>query len=149
VFERHKITIKLLLIGDILMLQEEKMRLLIVDDDPSVVKLLGRFAGELAFETLETVRPSDALAIAANQQVHLAVVDLHMPEMEGIELMKSLRQLNGQMQVILITGDRTAESMHAALDNGACDCIWKPIDFHLLSHALDAARHQAQSLSAQ
>lgn len=131
------------------MLGEQKLRLLIVDDDPSIVKLLGRFAGELAFETLETVRPSEALAMASKQHVHVAVIDLHMPEMEGIELMKSLRQLNDQMQVILITGDRSTESVNAAIKNGAYDYLWKPIDFHHLSHALNAARHQVKHLAAQ
>ncbi|MBI2816287.1 MAG: response regulator [Acidobacteria bacterium] len=131
------------------MLGKQKLRLLIVDDDPSIVKLLGRFAGELAFETLEAVRPSDALALASKQQVHVAVVDLHMPEMEGIELMKSLRQLNDQMQVILITGDHSSESVNEAIKNGACDYLWKPIDFHHLSHALNAARHQIMHVSTR
>jgi DNA-binding NtrC family response regulator len=132
----------MLITGETKMLLDQKVRVLIVDDDPSIVKLLGRFAEDLCFETLEAVRPTDALALASREQVDIAVIDLHMPEMEGIELMKSLRRINDEIQVILITGDHSSDSVSAAIENGAYDYIWKPIDFRQLSDSLKAVRDQ-------
>lgn len=121
---------------------EQKVRVLIVDDDPSVVKLLGRFVGDLSFEAVEALHPDNAIYLAAQQEIHIAIIDLHMPEMEGIELMNSLRRLNRDIQVILITGDYSTESLSTAIDSGAYDYIWKPIDFHRLTDSLNAVREQ-------
>lgn len=124
------------------MLLDQKVRVLIVDDDPSIVRLLGRFADDLSFETLEAIHPQEALALASREQVHIAVIDLHMPEMEGIELMKSLRRINRDIQVILITGDHSSQLVSDAIQNGAYDYLWKPIDFRRLGDSLNAVRQE-------
>lgn len=121
---------------------EQNVRILIVDDDPSIVKLLGRFARDLSFEAVEAVHPREALRMASEQEIHIAVLDLHMPEMGGWELMQSLLQFNDEMKVILVTGDYSAESAARAIKHGAYDCLWKPIALDHLGEVLLAAREQ-------
>src|ERR1051326_7794143 len=119
---------------------DQKIRVLIVDDDPSVVKLLGHFVADLSFEPLGAIDPQDALNIATRQEVQIALIDLHMPEMHGTHLIQALRRLNSETEVILITGDSSSAATADAIDNGAYDCIWKPIDFDRLEGALNSIR---------
>jgi len=84
----------------------------------------------------------DALRLALEQEIHIAVVDLHLPGMEGLELMQSLWWLNEEMEVILITGDYSVESAAEAMDHGAYDFLPKPIDFAHLRQDLNAIREQ-------
>ena len=122
------------------MLLDQNIRVLIVDDDPKIVRLLSRFVDEMSLEVVSATQPREALRLAAEQPIHIAVIDLHMPEMEGIELMKSLHRVNDDMEVILMTGDRSSDRFSEAIQNGAYDFIWKPIDFSHLGNSLTAAR---------
>ena len=121
---------------------EPKIRILIVDDDPSIVRLLGRFVGDLSFEAVPAIHPREALRLASQQEIHIALVDLHMPEMEGLELMELLQRLHDDMEVILMTGDYSIESAVEAIKSGAYDYLPKPINFRHLTQALNAIRDQ-------
>ena len=127
---------------------EQKIRVLIVDDDPSIVSSLGHLANSLQFEALETIDPQNALVLASQQQVDVAVIDLHMPEMDGIELMRLLRRINGEIQVILITGDPSAGAVSKAIQAGACDYLRKPLRSRDLSDSLTALRQRVLRRSA-
>jgi DNA-binding NtrC family response regulator len=126
-------------------MQLEKVRVLIVDDDPSIVKMLGRFVQDLSLEAIETSHPGEALRMASEQEIHIAVIDLHMPEMEGIELMKSLQRVNPGVAVILISGDHYLDSISEAIRGGAYDFLWKPLDFRQLTDSLRALREHILS----
>src|SRR5690242_17302180 len=122
--------------------QEPKVRLLVVDDDPAVVRLVGRFAGDLSFETLEAIHPAEALRLASQQHIDVAVVDFHMPEMQGVDLMRSLQDLNRNMEVILMTGDYSLQSATESIESGAYDYLPKPLDFRHLGQDLHAIRRR-------
>jgi DNA-binding NtrC family response regulator len=123
----------------------DKIRVLIVDDDPRIVKMLARFVNELGLESVEANGPREALLMASQGEVHIAVVDNHMPEMEGIDLVKALRRLHPDLEVILITGDFSPAFLDQAIDNGAFDCLWKPVDFRQLHDSLRALRDRVTS----
>ncbi len=118
------------------MSQDHKLRVLIVDDDPSIVKLLRRFAEDLSFSSVGCTSAEDALEFARGEDVRIALIDLHMPGMEGIELMRALRLVNSDIEVILVTGDSSSQAAEEAWENGAYECIWKPIDFDHLEQTL-------------
>ena len=94
------------------MLLDQNVRVLIVDDDPAIVRLVSRFVDEMSLEVVAASRPLEALRLAAEQPIHIAVIDLHMPEMEGIELMKSLHRVNDDMEVILDRKSTRLNSSH-------------------------------------
>ena len=118
----------------------DKIRVLIVDDDPLIVKMLARFVNELALESVEANGAREALRLATEEEVHIAVVDNHMPEMEGIDLINALRSLQPDLEVILITGDFSPQFLDQAIDHGAYDCLWKPVDFRQFQDSLRALR---------
>src|SRR4051812_42509627 len=103
----------------------ERLRVLIVDDDRQVVKLLGGLACDAGFEPVEVFNPSDALNVAAACDVDMAIIDLHMPELNGVEVMQALHIANESVPVILITGDYSASAVAAPRDNGAYEQLWK------------------------
>ena len=123
----------------------ENIRVLIVDDEPSIVKLLARFVNELALEPVEANGPREALRLASEAEMHIAVVDNHMPEMEGIDLVTALRRVNPDIEVILITGDFSPQFLDQAIDHGAYDCLWKPVDFRQFHQSLRALRDRVLS----
>ena len=123
----------------------DKVRVLIVDDDARIVKTLSHFVNELDLEAVEAYGPREALRLASQGEVHIVVVDNHMPEMEGIELVNALRRLHPDLEVILITGDFSPQFLDQAIQNGAYDCLWKPVDFRQLHHSLRALRDRVTS----
>jgi DNA-binding NtrC family response regulator len=126
-------------------MQADTIRVLIVDDDPSIVRMLAGFVNQLALESVEANGAPEALRLASQEEVHIAVVDNHMPEMEGIDLVNALRRLNPDLEVILITGDFSPQFMNQAIDQGAYDCLWKPVDFRQFQDSLRALRERVLS----
>ena len=107
-------------------------KILVVDDEPSNVRLLERML-EL-FGGLEwrcTTDPREAIPIFAEFQPDLVLTDLHMPHMDGYQVMEELRQIipeNVFLPIVVLTADVTPETRRKALFAGANDFITKPLD---------------------
>jgi DNA-binding NtrC family response regulator len=77
---------------------------LIVDDDPQILRLVERMLRPRSVNILMAPRPSDALAICQNQHVDLLISDVAMPEMDGHKLVERALKLHPEMSVLLISG---------------------------------------------
>jgi putative two-component system response regulator len=105
--------------------------ILVVDDQEANVKLLLRILKHAGYTNVRgTTDPSEALAIAQNLHPDLVLLDLHMPELGGIEVMQALRRTTGWTDpfVIILTGDDSTGAKEHALSNGAKDFIAKPFE---------------------
>lgn len=105
--------------------------ILVVDDQEANVKLLLRILKQAGYtNVLGTTDPSEALSIAKMQQPDLVLLDLHMPELSGVEVMHALRRMPGWTDpfVIILTGDDSKVAKENALSNGAKDFIAKPFE---------------------
>jgi DNA-binding NtrC family response regulator len=113
--------------------------LLIVDDDPVVRDSLGKWFESEGFTV--TVAPSApaALELLASQRFPLALVDIKMPGVDGIQLQARLREIDPDMPVIIMTGYAAVETAVQALKNGAYDYITKPFDPDELVHLVRKA----------
>lgn len=107
-------------------------KILVVDDEPSNVRLLERmldlFGG---IEYRCTTDPREAIALFAEFQPDLVLTDLHMPHLDGYQLMSQFRQLipeDSFLPIVVLTADITAETRRKALASGASDFITKPLD---------------------
>jgi CheY-like chemotaxis protein len=78
---------------------------LIVDDDPQILRLVQRMLGARKVNVLVAPRPSAALEICARQAVDLLISDIAMPEMDGIKLAERVLKLHPNAQVLLISGE--------------------------------------------
>jgi two-component system response regulator HydG len=116
-----------------------KGKILIVDDEGVVRSSLTEwFAGE-GYMTRGVPNGRDALDAVDKQDWDLALIDLKMPGMDGVELQRQLRDRDPDLTVIMMTGFGTVETAVQALKQGAYDYLTKPIDPDELSHTVDKA----------
>ena len=79
-------------------------------------------------ETLSIVDGQQAMHLLSEQQVDLVLLDIHLPQMDGMQILKEIRQLNPKLPVILLTGYGSMQSAVEALRLGATDYLLKPFD---------------------
>jgi putative two-component system response regulator len=107
--------------------------ILVVDDQEANVRLLLRILKQAGYTSVRgTTDPSEALAIAKQQEPDLVLLDLHMPDIGGVEFMHALRRMPGWWDpfVIILTGDDSMMAKEHALSNGARDFIAKPFEIN-------------------
>ncbi len=109
--------------------EREKLRVLVVDDDPAAVTLLSAFLTREGHEVLTAVNGKDALKTILDKGPSMVVTDWMMPEMDGLELCRAIRSHEGIpfTYVIIVTVRSDDESMVEAFDAGADDFIIKPM----------------------
>lgn len=118
--------------------------LLVVDDEVSFLDLISRFAEKAGFDVVACATGKDALERLAHHRADLAAVDLRLPDLGGIEVLRAIREADPDCQVILMSGGGTIESAVEAVKLGAVDYLTKPIDFVRLKHLLDVVRDDTE-----
>lgn len=108
------------------MVKPENVDLLIVDDDNDFRGTLVRRFARRGFRVVEAGTPAEALRQAGERQFDVAIVDLVMPEMSGIELLEKFKRQQPDCEVMLLTGQGTIESAVEAMRKGAYDYLTKP-----------------------
>ena len=106
------------------------MRVLVVDDDRTSLLIVKMFVSLLGGEAVAVSDPEQGLAEAAANDFDLAVVDVHMPKMDGITFVERLRALPkaAHLPVMMTTIDDAATVRQAALRAGASEYMTKPLD---------------------
>ncbi|GIU79530.1 MAG: acetoacetate metabolism regulatory protein AtoC [Bryobacteraceae bacterium] len=113
--------------------------ILIVDDDIVVRDSLGKWFESEGFQVSIAPGAAAALEMLASRRFDLALVDIKMPGVDGIELQAKLREIDPAMPVIIMTGFASVETAVRALKNGAYDYITKPFDPDELVHLVNKA----------
>jgi DNA-binding NtrC family response regulator len=117
----------------------KKPRILIVDDERSVVDWLLEELTERGYSALGVTSPAAALEQASTERFDLVVADVEMPGMRGIDLIAALHQENPGLLVVLITAFGTIELAMQAMRAGACDFVTKPFRIEVLVQAIERA----------
>jgi CheY-like chemotaxis protein len=86
-------------------MSEPTRTVLIVDDDPQILRLMGAMLGPQNVNVLAAPRPSDALRICEEETVDLLISDVSMPEMDGNKLAERVLKLYPRVSVLLISGE--------------------------------------------
>jgi two-component system, chemotaxis family, chemotaxis protein CheY len=106
-----------------------QLNTLIVDDDNMVLALLRQYLkdrDELHVQTVDT--PKEALEIINKEKVHIMILDIVMPEMDGITLLEEAKKVDPLTHVIMITADSTLGRVIESLGYGAMDFVMKPFE---------------------
>lgn len=115
-------------------------RVLLVDDEQEFLDLLGERMSARGMEVQKTTSAADALKITEDQSFDAIVLDLLMPEMDGIQVLKTLKAKHPELQVILLTGHGSIEKGVDAMRQGAMDFIEKPADLEVLTEKIRKAQ---------
>lgn len=107
-------------------------RVLVVDDEPAFVELLQGFLTGKGYEVITASGGEEALRKVKEDRPHLILLDVRMPRMSGLEVLRQVQQIDQEVGVIMVTAVHEEELGRQALDLGAFDCIVKPVDLKYL-----------------
>ena len=115
-----------------------KLPILLVDDNldscQTAAKLI-RLAGD--YETDIAQDGFTALELIERKHYALAIIDYQMPDMNGVELFRRMRQIRPKMKAIFVTGYATLDVIYPAIDAGILRVLAKPVDFEELIPVID------------
>jgi two-component system, NtrC family, response regulator HydG len=129
-------------------MQTHRPRLLVVDDDRAILTLIGTIALAEGFDVATTVSGEDAMKQLRERPSDLVLVDLRMPGITGIDVLRAIREANPRVKVVLMTGFGTIDTAVEAVKLGAMDFLTKPFDLARLRQLLATVREEAEQRRA-
>ena len=116
-------------------------RIMIIDDDRDICDALAHRLEVMGYEPIAYTDGCSALsAITLEHErspTHLVLLDLHMPGMDGMAVLREMKMKHPQIPVIIMSGTSLRDGFEKAIEAGACDWIGKPIDFPALRSKVD------------
>jgi two-component system KDP operon response regulator KdpE len=120
--------------------------ILVVDDEPQILRALKTILGSSHFRVISAINGEEALALAATQQPDVIILDLSLPDMDGISVCEQIREWSRTPIIVLSVRDSEHDKV-AALDKGADDYLTKPFNIQeLMARIRVALRHSTQSI---
>ena len=121
------------------------LRVLVVDDEPPIRKLLRVGLSAHGYQILEAANGKSALELL-NQAPNLVILDLGLPDMQGLDLLRTIRARNESVPIVVLSSRSDEAGKVQALDFGADDYVTKPFGMdELLARMRAALRHQLQT----
>jgi two-component system response regulator HydG len=121
---------------------EKSARILIVDDEPDTCANLSDIFSDLGYQTSVAYDGPSAIELVKHNMFDVAILDLNMPGMDGLELYRRIRQLSAGTVAIVVTAYVSSSTAAAALEAGAWKILSKPVDFPQLLGCVDEALNQ-------
>ena len=112
--------------------QTDPIRLLIVDDEVGFVNILAKRLSRRNMEVASAFTGTEAIQILRKQDFDVAVLDLKMEEMDGIEVLKIFKKMDPKMVVIMLTGHGSEQAAREGIEFGAYDYLTKPCELEEL-----------------
>ena len=120
-------------------------KVLLVDDEQDLLDAMAERMRVRGMEVSTTTSAWDALQKTEEGLYDAIVIDLMMPEMDGLEVLKAIKEKKPDMQVILLTGLATVEKSQEAIKLGAMDLMEKPPDLIALTEKIRKAKTRKMS----
>jgi CheY-like chemotaxis protein len=117
----------------------QQYSILITDDDRAVRETLRDIFAPQGFRTLMAESGEEAIDLVRDHEVHLALMDMHLPRLSGLETIAIVRQLKGIIPAILITADQDDNLMRRALSGHAFSVLAKPVSKHVVIYVVHKA----------
>ncbi len=118
--------------------------LLVVDDEQGILDVVGRFATRAGFDVVACSGGRDAIAQMRMRRADLVMVDLRMPDVGGLDVLRAIRDADPNCQAVLMTGFATVDTAVEAIKLGAMDYLTKPLDFARLDLLLNSVREEIE-----
>lgn len=121
------------------LIDRSAVKLLLVDDEEDFRDAAGVYFRRLGYQVVSARDGQEACEIAKNQQLDVAVIDIHMPGMSGIDLLTRLLEEDRDIQAIMLTGGGTIENAVESMKKGARDFLTKPAKLNELDLTIQKA----------
>jgi len=106
------------------------MKILVVDDEKNIRRTLTSILEDEGYKVISTENGEEALEILLNEIIDLVFLDVKLPGMDGIEILKRVRKDYPNLDVIMISGHSTIKTAVQAVKLGAYDFLEKPLSLH-------------------
>jgi CheY-like chemotaxis protein len=113
--------------------------ILITDDDPAARETLREIVAPHGYHTLMAESGEEAIELIRQNDVHLALMDMHLPRLSGLETIAIFRQIKRVIPAILITADQDDDLMRRALSEHAFCVLAKPVSRHVVIYVVHRA----------
>src|SRR5262245_46614756 len=110
--------------------------LMVVDDEQGILDVVSRFSRRAGFDPITCSGGQEAIAELKSRRIDLVMVDLRMPDVGGLDVLRAIREIDPHCQAVLMTGYATVDTAVEAVKLGAMDYLSKPIDFARLERLL-------------
>ncbi|HET7698521.1 MAG TPA: sigma-54 dependent transcriptional regulator [Vicinamibacterales bacterium] len=131
----------------------QKPLVMVIDDEQGILDVVGRFAQRAGFEAITSASGRDAIAQLQLRRADLVMVDLRMPDVGGLDVLRAIREIDPRCQAVLMTGFASVDTAVEAIKLGAMDYLSKPLDFarleQLLAHVRDDIERRRSLLAAE
>lgn len=103
------------------------LQILVAEDEPNIRKLIAKSLTNAGYFVIECVDGKDALNVFTNQHIDLVVTDIMMPRMDGNALSSSIRKINNDIPILMLTALESIDDKEKGFNNGTDDYLVKPI----------------------
>lgn len=117
-------------------------KVLLVDDEEEFIDLMSQRLETRGLKVVTVSSGEEAVRSVADRNFDVAVVDLVMPGIDGIETLKQIKKERQDIQVIMLTGQATVKSGIEAMKYGAIDFLEKPVDLNVLMEKIWQAKRE-------
>lgn len=114
-------------------------RILVIDDEPSILESLNMFLEEKGFQVYTADTGEKGLSLFEKEQPQVVVLDIRLPDKNGLDVLKSMMEKTFPCKIIMITAFQDMETTIMAMKRGAFDYIHKPLDIDQVEQAVDRA----------
>ncbi len=124
----------------------QKPQILLVDDDKNLLRVLTYQIQQSGFDVVPVTSALEALKLLEEQSFGLVLTDLRMPELDGLELLRRIRENDSKMPVIVLTAHGSIDKAVEAIKLGASDFLTKPVEKAEIEHSIAKALRMADLL---
>src|SRR5262245_38318782 len=118
--------------------------LLVVDDEPYVLETVSEIASQAGFHVVTAASGGAGIRASREQRADLAMVDLKMPDVGGLDVLRAIHDSDPRCQMILMTGHASVETAVEAIKIGAMDYLSKPLDVRRVEQLLTTVREEVE-----
>jgi DNA-binding NtrC family response regulator len=118
----------------------QKPLVVVIDDEQGILDVVSRFAQRAGYEAITCASGRDAITRLQERRADLVMVDLRMPDLGGLDVLRAIREIDPRCQAVLMTGYASVETAVEAIKLGATDYLSKPLDFARLEQLLAGVR---------
>jgi DNA-binding NtrC family response regulator len=122
----------------------QKPLVVVIDDEQGILDVVSRFAQRAGYEAITCANGRDGIAQLQSRKADLVMVDLRMPDVGGLDVLRAIREIDPRCQAVLMTGYASVDTAVEAIKLGASDYLSKPLDFARLDQLLTGVREDLE-----